>query len=311
VSKLIVSEDEAGQRIDNFLQRVLSKVPKTRLYKAIRKGEIRVNKGRVKPDTRIEAGDEIRLPPLHVEPATAAPRLPGFWAQKIQSAVLYDDERLLVINKPSGLAVHGGSGVSLGLIESLRQLYPEQRYLELVHRLDRDTSGLLLVAKRASVLRELHQQLREKSMRKSYLALVQGRWPPHVKQVSAPLEKYSVPSGERLVRVSGEGRPSLTHFRVVERFKSATLVEASPVTGRTHQIRVHALHAGHPILGDAKYSNPAAERLCRDVGLARLFLHAAQLEFTLGDTRHQYEAPLSEELLSACSALRAAERKAN
>lgn len=293
---ITVSEDEAGQRLDNYLLRQLNGVPKTRLYKAIRKGEVRVNKGRVKPDVRLNAGDIVRVPPVREVQTQSKNHLTARWAERIAASVVLDNDDLLVVNKPSGLAVHGGSGVDVGLIESLRQMYPEQRYMELVHRLDRDTSGLILIAKRASVLRELHGLLRGNGIDKRYLTLVYGRWPAYMKEVDAPLDKFSLPSGERMVKVSGEGKRALTRFQVVARLQGATLVEAKPVTGRTHQIRVHARHAGHPILGDPKYASPESQALTERLGLKRLFLHAASLRFTTNTQRYELKAPLPAEL---------------
>ena len=290
-----VLPEEAGQRLDNFLQRVRGGVPKTRIYRAIRKGEVRINKGRVKPDTRLEAGVSIRIPPLRVPEKAEAAGAAG-WRARLRDAVVREESTLLVINKPPGLAVHGGSGISVGLIETLRAMYDTDRYLELVHRLDRDTSGLLLVARRASTLRSLHGLLRSNGVDKRYLCLVSGRWPAHLKRVDAPLEKFALPSGERRVKVAAAGRQSLTTFRVVTRWSGATLVEAKPVTGRTHQIRVHCQHAGFPILGDAKYSDEAAIRLAANIGLKRLFLHAASLNFRLEEQNYSLEAPLPKEL---------------
>jgi 23S rRNA pseudouridine955/2504/2580 synthase len=291
----IVLPEEAGQRLDNFLQRVLGGVPKTRIYRAIRKGEVRVNKGRVKPDTRLEAGVSVRIPPLRVPEKAEAAGAAG-WRARLRDAVVKEEATLLVINKPPGLAVHGGSGINVGLIETLRAMYDTDRYLELVHRLDRDTSGLLLVARRASTLRSLHALLRTNGVDKRYLCLVSGRWPAHLKRVDAPLEKFALPSGERRVKVAATGRQSLTTFRVVTRWSCATLVEAKPVTGRTHQIRVHCQHAGFPILGDAKYSDEAAIRLADKIGLKRLFLHAASLNFQLEEENYSLEAALPKEL---------------
>lgn len=301
---LTVSEDEAGQRLDNYLLRSLPGVPKTRIYRAVRKGEVRVNKSRAKVDNRLESGDRVRVPPLTTAARSSARSVPSQWAQRILNAIVLDRRELVAINKPTGLAVHGGSGVSIGLIESLRQLMPEQRYLELVHRLDRDTSGLILLAKKASALRDLHAQLREGGMDKRYLALVEGKWPARIKEVNAPLEKISLKSGERIVRVTAEGRAARTSFRVVERFAGATLIEAKPITGRTHQIRVHAQHAGHAILGDTKYSSDDGDALAQSIGLRRLFLHAVQLSFRLGQEKLSLEAPLDEELARVCGELR-------
>lgn len=297
VSFVTVEPESSGQRLDNFLIRHLKGVPRTRLYRALRKGEVRVNKGRVRPEYRLVAGDLIRIPPLHQPPPNAPAVVPRRLFEQLSERVIYEDDMLLVINKPSGLAVHGGSGLNYGMIEALRQMRPQDRYLELVHRLDRDTSGLILIARRAAMLRELHRQLREKHMEKRYLALVAGSWPASLGVVEAPLEKNVLQSGERMVRVAREGKRSITEFRVVERFPGATLVQASPVTGRTHQIRVHARHAGHPLLGDAKYSDEASERLAREVGLKRLFLHASALRFTLAEQGEiALAAPLDIEL---------------
>ena len=291
----VVLPEEAGQRLDNFLQRVRGGVPKTRIYRAIRKGEVRVDKGRVKPDTRLDAGVCVRIPPLRVPEKTEAAGAAG-WRSRLRDAIVREDATLLVVNKPPGLAVHGGSGVSVGLIETLRAMYDTDRYLELVHRLDRDTSGLLLVARRASTLRSLHALLRSNGVDKRYLCLVGGRWPAHLKRVDAPLEKFALPSGERRVKVAATGRQSLTTFRVVRRWSSMTLIEAKPVTGRTHQIRVHCQHAGFPILGDAKYADDAADRLAERLRLKRLFLHAASLTFRLEEQNYSLQAALPAEL---------------
>jgi 23S rRNA pseudouridine955/2504/2580 synthase len=280
---LTVDESSAGQRLDNYLVRELKGVPRTRLYRALRKGEVRVNKGRVRADYRVAPGDLVRIPPLYQGPASIPTILPRQQLAQISRQIVYEDDNLLVLDKPSGIAVHGGSGLSFGLIECLRQLRPDAHYLELVHRLDRDTSGLILVAKRAPILRELHRQLREKHIDKRYLAVVAGKWPKTVAVVDAPLEKNVLLSGERMVRVSREGKRAVTEFSVVERLRGATLIEARPITGRTHQIRVHAQHAGFPLLGDNKYSNDDSEALTRRIGLKRLFLHSASLEFALSD----------------------------
>ncbi|MCB1845359.1 MAG: RluA family pseudouridine synthase, partial [Halioglobus sp.] len=255
-----VLEEDSGQRLDNFLQRQLNSVPRTRLYRALRKGEVRVNKGRTRGEYRLQPGDVVRIPPLREPEAGVPGRIPGRLVNDLSNRIVHEDADLLVMNKPSGLAVHGGSGLSFGLIEGLRQMRPDARYLELVHRLDRDTSGLVLIAKRASVLRELHRQLREKHIDKRYLALALGKWPRRSNRVDAPLEKQVLVSGERMVRVSREGKAAVTDFTVIERFATSTLIEARPVTGRTHQIRVHALQAGHPLLGDDKYASAAGEQ---------------------------------------------------
>ena len=289
-------DDEAGQRLDNFLMRKLSGVPKTRIYKAIRTGEVRVNKGRAKPDRKLLSGDIVRIPPITTSGPADSVTVPDRWFQRIERSIVHNDQHLMIIDKPTGLAVHGGSGVQFGLIESLRQMFPEQRYMELVHRLDRDTSGLVMIAKRASTLRELHELLRGDGVDKRYFALVAGKWPSHKARVEASLSKSALASGERVVRVSPEGRRSVTDFRVIDRYKAATLVEAKPITGRTHQIRVHAQHAGHAILGDEKYASEDQLAFGKTQGLKRLFLHAHSLKFALAGTRYEFTAPLDREL---------------
>ena len=301
-----VTDAHAGQRIDNFLLRELKGVPKSRVYRLLRKGEVRVNKSRIKAEYRLREGDVVRIPPVRVASGSAAAPVPEGLQQRLEEAVLYEDERLLVVDKPSGLAVHGGSGINLGLIETLRRMRPQARFLELVHRLDRDTSGCVMIAKKRSMLRFLHEQLRNGTIDKRYLALVAGRWPRRRTAVKAPLQKNVLQSGERMVHVSEEGKPSLTEFTVVECFPGATLVEAKPVTGRTHQIRVHARHAGHPLLGDDKYRDEVSEQLTREKGLRRLFLHAASLHIPMPDDAPalDIEAPLSDDLLEVLNAFR-------
>lgn len=294
---LTVDDYAAGQRLDNFLLKTFKSVPKTRIYKALRKGEIRVNKGRCKADYRLQEGDVLRLPPLRqAEPGERRP-IPRFWMDLLPGLTVFEDEGLLVINKPSGLAVHGGSGLNFGLIECLRELRPNDRYLELVHRLDRDTSGLIMIARKPALLRELHSQLREDRVDKRYLALAVGQWPRSRRVVDAPLAKNTLQSGERMVRVNSEGKPSVTEFSVLERLQGATLVEAKPITGRTHQIRVHAQFVGHPLLGDSKYSDQKGEHLASELGLKRLFLHARSLQFNLPSSGTvRLEADLDQDL---------------
>ncbi|WP_116473107.1 23S rRNA pseudouridine(955/2504/2580) synthase RluC [Zobellella maritima] len=280
VRLLTIEAEHEGQRIDNFLRTQLKGVPKSLIYRILRKGEVRVNKKRIKPEYKLLTGDLVRVPPVRV--AERDNELPSAKLDKVQAldaAIIYEDDALIVLNKPSGTAVHGGSGLSFGVIEGLRALRPEARFLELVHRLDRDTSGILLVAKKRSMLRSLHEQLREKTMDKHYLALVRGQWQAHQRAVNAPLKKNELASGERVVRVDKDGKPSETRFRIVQKFQEATLVEASPITGRTHQIRVHALHAGHPIAGDDKYGDRQFDEKMHGLGLQRLFLHACRIRF--------------------------------
>ena len=285
----LITEDQAGQRIDNYLLTRLKGAPRTLIYRILRKGEVRVNKGRIKPEYRLQAGDAVRIPPVRL-PEADAPALVGQGIlNALQAGILYQDKGLIVVNKPAGLAVHGGSGLNFGVIEAMRQLFPaEAQQLELVHRLDRDTSGCLMIARKRSMLRHLHAALRGdgpgKAVDKCYLALVRGRWPSHLKKVHAPLLKNNLRSGERMVEVNPDGKESLTEFRVIQRFGDlATLVEARPITGRTHQIRVHARHAGHPIAGDAKYGDDEFSRLIREKGGKRLFLHAISLDAELPD----------------------------
>ncbi|NHI00793.1 23S rRNA pseudouridine(955/2504/2580) synthase RluC [Oceanimonas sp. MB9] len=280
VRLLTIEAEHEGQRIDNFLRTQLKGVPKSLIYRILRKGEVRVNKKRIKPEYKLLAGDVIRVPPVRVaEREDVLPSAKLDSVQGLENAIIYEDDALLVLNKPSGMAVHGGSGLNFGVIEGLRSLRPQARFLELVHRLDRDTSGILLVAKKRSMLRSLHEQLREKTMDKHYLALVRGQWQPHQKVVKAPLKKNELASGERIVKVDREGKPSETRFRIVQKFDGATLVECSPVTGRTHQIRVHTLHAGHPIAGDDKYGDRQFDEKMKGEGLGRLFLHACRIHF--------------------------------
>ncbi len=282
VQLLEIAEHRSGQRIDNFLITELKDVPKSRIYRLLRKGEIRVNKKRTKPTYRIQGGDIVRLPPLQRAHARARPtELNPTLAQRLRQAIVWESDQLLVLNKPSGLAVHGGSGLSLGVIEALRLLFPKQKSLELVHRLDRETSGCLLIAKKRAVLRHLHAELQAGRVDKTYLALVQGRWPRHLQQVDAPLRKNELVSGERMVNVDQRGKAARTMFRVRQRFADCTLLEVKPVTGRTHQIRVHARHVGHAIAGDGKYGSREFDRQLRNMGLKRLFLHAQSLNFTL------------------------------
>ena len=301
-----IDEGHAGQRLDNFLLTLLKGVPKSRIYKLLRTGEVRINKGRVKAETRLEIGDVVRIPPVRVSESEPGPSPALRKIQALDAAVLLETDGYIVINKPAGMAVHGGSGVSYGVIEGLRALRPEAPFLELVHRLDRDTSGCLLVAKKRSALRAFHEALREKDMDKVYQALVIGKWSNRKQLINAPLLRNELKSGERVVRVHPEGKESQTRFAVLENFPSCTLVEASPLTGRTHQIRVHAAHAGHPLLGDEKYGTDETVALAGQLGLKRLFLHAASLSFIepASGKAITVNAPLPEELESVLVAAR-------
>ena len=289
----VVGAEEAGQRVDNYLLRKLKGVPKSHIYRVLRSGEVRVNSGRVDPTCRLESGDRIRVPPIRLVPRAEST------APKGQTLpVVFEVEALLVVNKPAGLAVHGGSGVASGVIEQLRQQRPEARFLELVHRLDRETSGLLLIAKKRSALTALHARLREGGMGKHYLALVQGRFRNRRQQVKLALYKYLTAEGERRVRVAEDGQAALTVFTRRARWAEASLLEAELHTGRTHQIRVHLAHLGHPIAGDDKYGDFTWNRDLAKRGLKRMFLHAARLALPhpLSGERLQFEAPLPAEL---------------
>ncbi len=299
VRQIEINDDNEGQRIDNFLFAKLKGVPKSRVYRIVRKGEVRVNKGRIRPDYRLKPGDIVRIPPIRVAEGGTPQnqRLPAL-EKRLRKGILYEDPNLLILNKPSGVAVHGGSGVSQGVIETLRAAQPEIRFLELVHRLDRDTSGCLIIAKKRSTLRILHELLRRDGIDKRYLALVEGRWQGGKQQVDVPLRKNQLSSGERIVRVDPQGKSAVTLFKPVWRYRQATLVEVKLITGRTHQIRVHAAHIGHPVAGDEKYGNPAFNKIIRATGLSRLFLHAHSLDFKLAPdaTPVRVTAPLEDEL---------------
>lgn len=305
VQFITIDAEQDGQRIDNFLKTQLKGVPKSLIYRILRKGEVRVNKKRIKPEYKICVGDEIRIPPIRVAEENELPSANLSAIQALAKQIVHEDDAIIVLNKPSGMAVHGGSGLSFGVIEGLRALRPECRFLELVHRLDRDTSGLLMIAKKRSALKHLHEQLRLKTMRKQYLALVRGQWQAHVKVVNAPLLKNVLKSGERIVRVNSEGKPSETRFQIQRKFSNATLVLASPITGRTHQIRVHTTHAGHPIACDDKYGEAAFDQMMSQAGLNRLFLHAYRLNFQhpVSGEEVSFEAPLDKSLQQVLSNL--------
>ncbi len=278
VEWLEIGPDSEGQRLDNFLFKYLKGVPKSRIYRMLREGEVRVNRKRAKPDQHLCVGDSLRLPPVRV-PAKEAPTAPGTMGDSLLPRILYRDEAMLVIDKPAGQAVHGGSGISLGIIEQLRLELPEQRYIELAHRLDRETSGVLVLALKRSALLELHRKLRDGEMRKTYLALASGLWRDQVRNVKLSLRKYLDEAGERRVAVDPEGQRAHTIFRLARRFSEYSLLEAELKTGRTHQIRVHLAALGHAIAGDIKYGDAERNRLLRRQGLRRMFLHAARLEF--------------------------------
>ena len=303
-----ISEDRDGQRLDNFLLGYLKGAPRSVIYKIVRSGQVRVNGGRVRADRRLEGGDEVRIPPVRIDdPAQKGSPAQGL-LDAMAASIVFEDARLLAINKPSGVASHGGSGISFGVIETLRALRHGQE-LELVHRLDRDTSGLMVVAKKRSALTELQALMREdggSGLRKRYLALLLGRMPDGMMTVDAPLHVGLRQGGERHVQVDPAGKPSRSHFRVLERRGGQSYCEVRIETGRTHQIRVHARHIGHAVAGDDKYGDDAANRRLRDrAGLRRLFLHAASLEFALDGGRVPYvlNAPLAPELVEVLDRL--------
>ncbi len=309
VQHLEVTSEEAGQRLDNFVRKRLGDVPRSRVYRVIRKGEVRVNGRRAGPETRLKALDRIRLPPVRLLPAAEPGRPAADLLERIRKAVIHEDARLLVLDKPAGVAVHGGSGVSSGVIEALRVLRPQDT-LELVHRLDRDTSGCLLVARDAATLRTLHALLREEGFEKRYLALLKGKWNLGEKRIDVPLRTDTRVGGERTVRADASGKPSTSRFRPVQFFgRVATLVEVTLDTGRTHQIRVHAAHAGHPVAGDAKYGDESFNRELRALGLTRMFLHASSLSFTWPQGgEFSINTPLPAELAAVLEKLAAAPR---
>ncbi|MGR5166606.1 23S rRNA pseudouridine(955/2504/2580) synthase RluC [Vibrio astriarenae] len=306
VQLIDIDEDMAGQRIDNFLRNQLKSIPKSMVYRIVRKGEVRVNKKRIKAEYKLQAGDVVRIPPVTIPASTEEVQAPSTKLNKVaelESKIIYEDDHMLILNKPSGTAVHGGSGLKFGAIEALRALRPDARFLELVHRIDRDTSGILLVAKKRSALRHLQAQFREKTVKKFYFALVMGQWKPSCKVVNAPLLKNEVNS---IVRVNSKGKPSETRFKIIEQFEQATLVQASPITGRTHQIRVHTQYTGHPIAWDDRYGDRRFDAYTAQVGLDRLFLHAANIRFIHPKTEEWMEinAPMEKRLEKALSGLR-------
>ncbi|WAK00727.1 23S rRNA pseudouridine(955/2504/2580) synthase RluC [Methylobacter sp. YRD-M1] len=283
-----ITEENSDQRLDNFLITRLKGVPKSRIYRIVRKGEVRVNKGRVDVKYRLEAGDIVRIPPVRVSEKTEESFVGQSLRDALQKNILFEDDAFLILNKPSGFAVHGGSGVNSGIIEGFRQIRPEAHFLELVHRLDRDTSGCLLIAKKRSALRKLHELFRSDQVQKTYIALLAGQWAKKQTIVTVPLQKNVNKGGERMVVVSQSGKQAETVFKRLKLFRNATLVEASPKTGRTHQIRVHAAWLGHPIVGDERYGLDEVNKAFKSRGYKRLFLHAQKLKF---------QHPVSGELL--------------
>ena len=292
-----ITSEHSTQRIDNYLFTLLKGVPKSRIYRIIRKGEIRINGSRIKPDYKLNEGDKIRIPPVRIAEREAI-SLPSKKLQiSLEKNILYEDDALLVLNKPSGLAVHGGSGIKLGLIEILRFIRPKTDYFELVHRLDRETSGCLIVAKKRSSLRYLQEQMRNKRISKAYLALATGKWPRGMRRIDLPLMAFEQKTGEKIVRVNSKGKKSVTIFSVMKRYYNFTLLEASLETGRTHQIRVHAQHIGCPLAGDSKYGLDNVNKDIRKSGLKRMFLHAFRIVFSLPCGKNiTIEAPIPVDL---------------
>ena len=289
-----ITNSNAGQRLDNFLLSLEKGVPKSRIYRALRKGEVRVNKGRKKQTYKLQLGDTVRIPPLHVTEKTISNTVSDFLRQQLTESILHEDDDLLILNKPSGLAVHAGSGIDQGIIEALRIIRSELPFLELVHRLDRDTSGCLLLAKSRAALLNLQQQMIEHDINKRYLTLLRGNWGNDQKKVIAPLLKNTVSAGERMVQVNDDGKYAETLFIPLQQFPDAQLTEVVLFTGRTHQIRVHAKHIGHPLAGDDKYGQRAFNKQMKKAGLKRLFLHAWKLGITHPNTNEalQIEAPI-------------------
>lgn len=291
-----VEKSHIGQRLDNFLMRHLKGVPRTRIYRLIRRGEVRVNKKRCKPERKLDLGDQIRIPPYTSNYSPQAGTPTDALKEYLLDSILYENDELLVINKPAGMAVHGGTNVAMGLIEALRQCKPEWVDLELVHRIDRATTGCLVISKNSIILKYLQKELKVKNVKKNYLALVHGSWPDVLHTVDAALQKDPIGDNERIVRVLEEGKPSLTRFRVLQRFEGASLVEAMPETGRTHQIRVHCQHSGHGIVGDDKYTFRAVNKALEKV--KNLCLHAWKIEFQMpnGAGSIAVEAPIPNHL---------------
>jgi 23S rRNA pseudouridine955/2504/2580 synthase len=280
VTYVEITEENSDQRLDNFLITHLKGVPKSYVYRIVRKGEVRVNKGRVDVKYRLVIGDMIRIPPVRVAAKNEDTFVNPSLKEALQNNILFEDEHFFILNKPAGFAVHGGSGISSGIIEGLRLVRPEARFLELVHRLDKDTSGCLLIAKKRSALRLLHELFRDDEIRKTYLALLAGQWARKKLIINAPLQKNINKGGERMVVISQSGKPAETELRRLKLFRDSTLVEASPKTGRTHQIRVHAASMGHAIVGDERYGLDEINRNFKSRGHKRLFLHAETLQFT-------------------------------
>ncbi len=310
VRSVEVPADRDNQRLDNFLSSQIKGVPKSLIYKLVRSGQVRINGKRAKPDARVFVGDEVRIPPVRLEVEGEVRPPPKALLERLAASIIFEDKAFLAINKPSGMAAHGGSGISFGVIETLRALRPNETF-ELVHRLDRDTSGVLVIAKKRSALLELSALLREgedeEAPNKKYLSLLIGKMPSGTMTVDMPLQRSVLQGGERMVRVHPEGKPSVSHFKLLERRGGHSFCEVTIETGRTHQIRVHAAHLGHPVAGDEKYGNRESnKKLAEQVGLKRLFLHAASMEFALdsGATPYLLNAPLADDLSAVLDRLK-------
>ena len=294
VQHLEIGPGHHQQRLDNFLFTALKGLPKSRVYKLLRSGQIRVNKGRKKPDYRLNTGDMVRIPPVELVERDPG-QVPDFLLEQVENAVLHEQDDFLVLNKPAGMPVHAGSGIRFGVIESLRQARPQEPMLELVHRLDRDTSGLLLIARNRPCMLKLHELFSShEAISKSYQALVCGRWQGGEQLIDQPLQKNNLQGGERMVQVDPEGKPARSRFIPLHYTDRASLMEVEIYTGRTHQIRVHAVWAGHPIVGDRKYAEPGCNQFFKNLGYKRMFLHAHTLAFQL-DQAYQFTAPLDPE----------------
>ncbi len=312
VRYLSISPEQAGQRVDNFLFRELKNVPRSHVYRLLRSGQVRVNGGRVKPTRKLLAGDELRLPPVRDVAERISQRVPDEGRQEITSAIIHEDDGIIVLNKPAGWAVHAGTGIPYGIIDALRQARPDIHYLELAHRLDRETSGCLLLAKNRDVLEQLHDGFRNDGHvighRKHYLALLAGEWQGGSRDINIPLVSQRLESGERMVKTAlrpdGEARRAHSEFMPLDIFTDCSLVEVRITTGRMHQIRVHAKSLGHPVIGDRKYGERSANLLMRRMGLKRMFLHAHKISMNLTGQELHFEAPMPPELLSHLEKLR-------
>ena len=303
VRYLEISSEEEGQRLDNYLMRILKGVPRSHVYRIIRGGEVRVNKKRAQASSRLFAGDSIRIPPVRTSQESESVHVGDKLSQRLIESIIHEDDHLLVINKPAGIAVHGGSGLSLGVIEALRKIRTDLPYLELVHRLDKDTSGCLVLAKKRSVLRAIQALLAARTIKKTYWALVQHPWVgKKTVLVDVALQKNTLQSGERMVRVNSSGKPSETTIKLIENYQQACWVEATPATGRTHQIRVHSAYLGHPIIGDTKYGGDVLlDGL--DPKKKRLYLHARAIQFNLNEKKYVFQAELDDRFSEALNLL--------